>query len=251
MKNQQESLSNRSLIAATRSRAKFSGHGNAKGAAGHNVEYALRSDCDILMKSGETMALNAPPSGFGDIEIGAVWDSIRVKRQDMLGKILSLKQERNVDLDLGCLYELNSGERGVIQAFGGHYGSLKSSPYIALSGDERTGKKSGYDEKIIISGEHWQEIKRVIVYVYIYEGIAEWAQVKPEIHILAVDKKPMIVSLSTHYEELNLCVISGIERVRSGMRITNFTEYFPGHSEMDRAYGFGIKWEQGSKPPAT
>mgnify|MGYP006273798609 CR=1 FL=1 len=243
--------SGRSLIAASSSRAEFSGHGKAKGAAGYNVEYVMRDDCDILMKSGETMSVNAPENGFGDVTIGAIWDNIKVKRSDIFGKIFGLKKPLNVDLDLGCLYELNDGTRGVIQAFGDNYGAYDKPPFIKLSGDERTGDKEGYDEMITINGQLWDKIKRVILYVYIYDGVADWAQVKPEIHIKAPDRTPMIVTLHARYEELNLCAIAGVERVRKGMRITNYTQYFPGHSEMDRAYGFGISWGDGAKRPVA
>jgi len=44
-----------------------------------------------------------------------------------------------VDLDLGCLYELADGSKGVVQALGNSFGSLTSPPYISLDGDDRSG----------------------------------------------------------------------------------------------------------------
>ena len=249
MSETEQTPSGRSMVAATKTRARFSEHGSSKGAAGHNVEYVMRSDCDQLMKSGETFSVNPPQSGFGEIKIGALWDNAKIQRDDLLGRLFGLKTWKNIDLDLGCLYELTDGTRGVIQAFGKKFGAYDSPPYIKLSGDERTGDTEGYDETISINGKKWDEIKRIIFYTYIYEGVTDWAQVKPEIHIDVPDKTPLIVTLHSSYKELNLCVIAGVERVRRGMRVTNHTEYFPGHAEMDRAFGFGIHWGDGYKTP--
>lgn len=250
MAQDNQAPSSKSLQSATESRAKFSGHGNAKGAAGYDVKSVMRSECDELMESGETFSINSVDGGFGTIEVGAVWDVVKVKRAGILGKLFGLKKTINVDLDLGCLYELADGTRGAVQAFGDLYGSYDEAPYIKLSGDERTGEKEGFDESIIINGQKWSEIKRVLFYVYIYDGVADWAQVQPEIHFCVPGKSPLIVGLNTRYEELNLCLLAGAERVRNGIRIKNYTEYYPGHSEMDRAFGFGLNWGGGRKRPA-
>ena len=87
----------------------------------------------------------------------------------------------------------------------------------------------------------------IIVYIYIYEGAIDWAQVKPQIHIRIPGQSPMVVTPGTHHRELALCVIGGIENVRAGLRLTNYTEYYPGHIEMDRAFGFGLQWDDGRK----
>ena len=47
---------------------------------------------------------------------------------------------KGVDLDLGCLYELADGRKGVIQALGNAFGSLNRRPWILLDGDDRTGR---------------------------------------------------------------------------------------------------------------
>lgn len=247
MAEQKITPSGKSLVAATKSRAEFSSYGHSKGAAGYDVEYVMRSQCDTLMKSGDTISVNPPEQGFGKIEVGAAWDNIKAPSNNIFGKLFGLKSKMNIDIDLGCLYELSDGTRGAIQAFGDLYGALDEPPYITLSGDERTGDTQGDDESIAINGHHWDKISKVFFYVYIYDGVADWAQVKPEIHIRIPDRPPLIVTLASTHDELDLCMIAGIERVRSGMRVTNYTQYFPGHSEMDRAYGFGLNWEGGQK----
>jgi tellurite resistance protein TerA len=166
-----------------------------------------------------------------------------------LGKLLKKVKTSDIDLDLGILYEHQDGTKGAIQAFGdantmGHY---NLSPYLSLSGDERTGNSPDDDEFIHVNGKEWPKFKRLLIYVYIYRGALDWAQVKPQIHIRIPDQKPMIVTLSSHHKGLGLCAIAGIENVRNGMKISNYTEYFPGHAEMDRAFGFGLEWTNGEK----
>ncbi|CAM5532179.1 Tellurium resistance OS=Streptomyces glaucescens OX=1907 GN=SGLAU_10870 PE=4 SV=1 [Streptomyces glaucescens] len=34
----------------------------------------------------------------------------------------------NVDLDLGCLYELQDGTKGVVQPLGGYFGDVNAPP---------------------------------------------------------------------------------------------------------------------------
>ena len=73
----------------------------------------------------------------------------------------------NVDLDLGCLYELQDGTKGVVQPLGGFLGDLNAPPYVKLSGDDRFGSASG--ETIYVNLDHRDEIKRLLVFVYIYD----------------------------------------------------------------------------------
>ncbi len=235
-----------SLTAATESRASFSGHGNSKGAAGYQDPDDVSIECDFLNDAGQSLSINPPEGGFQNIRIGLAWDQLVVEKKAMFG-LVSTKQTQDVDLDLGCIYELQDGSRGALQPFGEMFGALKKPPYIRLSGDEREGDEEGEDEYMMINGQKWPEIKRLLLYVYIYDGAPHWAQIKPQVHIYAPGEAPMIVTLHTYREEMRLCALAGLENVRNGIRLTNYTEYYPGHAEMDRAHGFGIQWDEGSK----
>jgi tellurite resistance protein TerA len=152
-----------------------------------------------------------------------------------------------VDLDVGCLYELQDGTRGAVQAFGEKFGDFEQPPYMALSGDERTGEAKGYDEYVQINGAHWDKIKRVLVYFYIYSGVPNWAEINPKIILDVPGEEDLVVALGAHNDALAVCAVGGLENVRNGIKLTNYTEYFPGHAEMDRAFGFGLEWADGKK----
>ncbi|MCI5059665.1 MAG: Tellurium resistance protein TerA [Alphaproteobacteria bacterium] len=254
--------SKHSIMDATRSRAKFSEHGGSKGAAGFISPYDDSQPADFLSRPGQTAIVNPTKEGMRNFEIGVAWDNVKPSKPSksskkktggffdkLLGRTKSGEPPapKGVDLDLGCLYELENGKRGAIQAFGDIYGSLEVEPFIALSGDERTGDAEGEDEVIRVNGHAWDKIKRIVIYIYIYGGASSWEVVKPQIQVRVPEEKPMIVSLHAKREELALCAVAGLENIRGGIRMTNFMEYYPGHAEMDRAFGFGLDWADGQK----
>ncbi len=239
---------------ATRSREKFSIHAKSKGASGFISPYDETQEAEFLSRPGETAIVNPGKDGIENFEIGVAWDNVTPVEQKkagflskLLGKVEVTSSDTGVDLDVGCLYELNNGQRGVIQAFGDMYGSLNEEPFIHLSGDERTGDAEGEDELITVNGAHWPDFKRIVIYIYIYGGADNWDTVKPQIQVRVPGEAPMVVTLKARREELVLCAVAGLENVRGGIKMTNYLEYFPGHASMDRAFGFGLQWEDGRK----
>lgn len=252
-----DSSSKSSILEATRSRATFSAHGGGSlGASGFISPHDDSQPADFLSRPGETAIVNPSKEGIKDFEIGVAWDNITpskpTKKVGFLDKIMgkgvpSAPSSDGVDLDVGCLYELQNGKRGAIQAFGDMYGNLESEPFIFLNGDERTGDAEGEDELVKVNGRQWDKIKRIVIYVYIYKGADNWDTVQPQIQVRVPEEKPMIVSLKARKQELALCAVAGLENIRGGIKMTNFLEYFPGHAAMDRAFGFGLEWEDGQK----
>lgn len=253
--------SRHSLEEATRSRAKFSTHAKSKGAAGFISPNDDSQPADFLSKPGQTAIVNPKKEGIANFEIGVAWDNVaeenarkkfKGQKQGFLKKLLGgpkiiTQSNMGVDLDLGCLYELKNGKRGAIQGFGNNFGDLENEPFIQLSNDERTGCAEGEDELIAVNGAKWDEIERIVIYIYIYDGADSWACVKPQIQVRVPEETPMIVSLGAKKQELSLCAVAGLENVRGGIKMTNYLEYFPGHLSMDRAFGFGLSWEDGQK----
>jgi len=239
-----------SIIEATRSRAKFSGHGGSLGAAGHREASDHPENCEFLTEPGGNVAISPGPEGFESILIGVEWDNIQVQDSGFIGKLFKKARKIGVDLDIGCLYEMQDGTRGAIQAFGEKFGDFENFPYISLSGDERTGDAEGHDEYILVNGRKWNEIKRVLIYIYIYKGAPSWSKIKPQIIVDVPGENDLYVTLKAHNDALSLCAVAGLENIRGGIRLTNYTEYFPGHLEMDRAFGYGLDWGDGKKNPA-
>jgi tellurite resistance protein TerA len=240
-----DQTSKHSIVDATKSRARFSKYKKSLGASGFVSPYDEGKQGSFLSNPGDTAIVNPPSEGLPNFEIGVAWDN--VKKPSLFGGLFKKDKNKGIDLDLGCLYELQNGKRGAIQAFGDFYGTLEDEPFIALLGDEQTGEAEGEDEMILVNGQFWSEIKEIIIYIYIYSGAANWEEVKPQIQVRVPGEEPMIVSLHARRQELAVCAVAGLENVRNGIKMTNFLEYFPGHAEMDRAFGYGLEWSDGQK----
>ncbi len=242
-----DTISTDSMSEASRNRAEFSGHGNAKGAAGYRPDNEEHFE-NLLNGFGETLIVQKPEHGFEDIVIGASWDNVEVQQSGFFGKLLKKATKQGIDIDLGCLYEMQDGTRGCLQAFGDMFGAYNAAPFIQLSGDERTGDKAGDDEGMHVNGQQWQQIKRLVVYVYIYNASAfNWETIRPKITIRIPGEQPLVITPAIKKNDLPVCAVAGIENERGAIKFTNFGEYFPGHAELDRAYGFGLKWDDGRK----
>ncbi|MEC7028491.1 MAG: Tellurium resistance protein TerA, partial [Pseudomonadota bacterium] len=103
------------------------------------------------------------------------------------------------------------------------------------------------DEVILLNGAKWPDFKRILVYLYIYDGATDWAEIRPQVQIRVPGESPLIVNLHTYRSELALCSVAELVNVRNGIKLTNHTEYYPGHAEMDRAFGYGLQWDDGQK----
>lgn len=245
-----ERISTDSLNEATRERAHFSGHGDAKGAEGVHGTGDVVGPRGFLTQPGETDIVNPQEHGFHDIRIGMEWQNRNragAERNILQKMVAGVTGHGGVDLDLGCLYELQSGARGAIQAFGDRFGKFDEPPFITLSGDDRSGDRKGEDEFLVINGRHWPDIKRVLLYAYIYQGAPDWYNVHPHIEVRVPGEPAMGVTPSLHDGTLPVCAVATLENIRDGIKMTAAIEYFAGHAEMDRAFGYGLHWEEGVK----
>jgi tellurite resistance protein TerA len=118
-----------------------------------------------LDKPGQTISLEKKGSSFGEIVVNLNWT--RGKRGFFGGG-------NAIDLDLGCLFELADGRKGVVQALGNVFGAFDRPPFIALSGDDRTGDVAA-GETLRINGARWSELRRIAIFANIYDGVPELA----------------------------------------------------------------------------
>jgi tellurite resistance protein TerA len=241
-----DKMSGDALAAASKSSAQFSTHGDAIGAAG-----VTENDVDIqgeLDKSGESGLISPPEGGFQKIHIGMAWNNIIVEESGGFMGLMKKAMRKGVDLDLGCFYELTDGTRGILQPFGELFGKYNERPFIHHSGDERTGDAAGDDEYLEVNGRQWSDIKRILIYTYIYKGSNNWNAIKPEVTINLNDgRDPFIIRPALKKNDLTVCALATLKNVKNGMQIVTHGEYFNSQAAMDRAFGFGLEWEDGAK----
>lgn len=231
-----------SVTLETRSNA--AGLAGKKGMDDPDWEKIVKKRPHVKTVKGQAFDLSNQNAGFGAIHVNLEWSE--PKPVGFLEKVKSaIGFGKGIDLDLGCLYELTDGTRGVIQAFGEVFGNYNEAPYLHLKGDDRTGVTTGED--IYLNGDKWDNIRRVVFYAYIYEGVACWSNTDAILTVFMKDQDPLDVRLQEYEDGLPVCALVKFENVRGQIQVTNLNEYFPGHAEMERAFGFGLNWEEGSK----
>ena len=197
--------------------------------------------------AGMTSAPTPAPAATPGSAAGGIFGKLRDMGKD-LGKELSKNIGRGqggVDLDLGCLYELADGTPGVIQALGNSWGSFDGRPFIRLEGDDRTGSIQG-GENMLVNGDRFDQIRRVLVFALIYKGVANWAQTDGVVTIDLPDQPAVEVRLDNGNAQ-RLCAIAIIENRGGQLQVTKLAEYLGDQRELDLKYGFGLRWQVGKK----
>lgn len=198
----------------------------------------------VILEKGQKVSLEKKPGNSGEIIINLNWN-----RGSQRKKILSSfsKKESAVDLDLGCLYELKDGRKGSVQALGGNFGTLESFPYIALDADDRTGDNSG-GENLRVNGAEISQFRRILVYTFIYEGIANWQDADGVAAVRCPGNPDVIVKLDDYNTSERMCAIAMMENAGDHtLSVEKLVKFFEGHAEMDKAYGWGLRWIKGKK----
>jgi len=200
-----------------------------------------------LDKRGDKISLDKRIGrGYGRIRVNLDWNRqpSGVASTGFLGKLMG-SGPRGVDLDLGCLYELQDGSRGVVQALGNSWGSYDARPFIKLDGDDRTGNVTG-GENMLVNGDHFDQIRRVLVFAFIYKGVANWTQTDGVVTVELPDQPAVEVRLD-HGDAQRMCAIAMIENQGGRLQVTKLAEYVAEHRALDAKYGFNLRWKAGSK----
>ena len=207
-----------------------------------------------LDKQRPSISLEKKDGDFGEIKINLNWN--RTNPNDSAGSggggfFATLRNKATgksggIDLDVGCLYELENGRKGAVQALGNAFGDFRDEPFIQLMGDDRTGSVSD-GEWLRINGKEWRKMRRVLVYAFIYEGAPNWQATDGVIILYIPGEPPIEVRLSEEGGTKGMCAIALLENIGGSVKVNRRVEFFKGHSDMDKAFGWGMRWAAGSK----
>lgn len=164
-----------------------------------------------------------------------------------------------VDLDLGCFYELQDDQKSVIDGLqfahglGGSrdkltkQGKYTDKPWIWHTGDDR-GTGAGSGENILVNPAGLKDLKRIIVYCFIYEGAAKWEETNGVVTIKVPDNPEVVVEMGKQYNSQKFCAIAELLFDSSNsITVKKLVSFHNGHGECDKAYNWGMKWQAGSK----
>jgi tellurite resistance protein TerA len=153
------------------------------------------------------------------------------------------RKAETIDLDLGGMFEMLDGGKGVIQALGNAFGSKYTYPFVFLDKDDRSGAATDGENLYI----HRPDLlKRVAIFAFIYEGHSDFLDAGGVMTIKGLNQE-ITIKLDSPRPYLTFCVGAFIENVNGVIKIEKIDEYMKGHKECDEMFGFHFKWVVGSK----
>ena len=213
-----------------------------------------------LEKTGDKISLDKRAgASYGRIRVNLNWNQTPAATPEkaaptgFMGKLFAqvAGKTKGIDLDIGCLFELSNGSKSAVQALGNSWGAYDQAPYIHLEGDDRSGSTSE-GENLFINGVHFDQIKRVLIYSFIYEGVPNWAATDGIVTIEIPGQPSVEVKLDNGSSQ-PMCAIAMLDNQNGTLQVTKLVEYFGGHGkvtahqEMDERYNFGLNWKAGKK----
>ena len=195
----------------------------------------------VELRKGEKVNLRKSGSSLGEILINLNWS----QPQKRGGFFAPTPQA--IDLDLGCLFEFKNGLKGSVQALGCSFGSLTAPPYIALDGDDRSGS-SANGENLRVNGKMISQIKRILVYTFIYEGAANWREANGVVTVKCPGSQEIIVRMDEYGSNLPMCAIALLENNNDEtFSVEKIVRFYQSHRFMDRDFNWGLNWVPGRK----
>lgn len=198
----------------------------------------------INLQKGQKVNLEKNIHGFG-----GNFSKLKLEFETCEKRFLSglLSGNQGIDLDLGCLYELKNGEKGAVQALGNAFGTLNRAPYIMLDGDDRTGAAAA-GENLRINGDKLCEFKRILVYTFIYEGVANWQQADAIVTIKYPGAEDIIVKMDSYNSSNIMCGLALFENQKDQtFSVEKIVQFYQGHQALDQAFNWGMRWKAGRK----
>jgi len=115
-----------------------------------------------------------------------------------------------------------------------------------LQGDDRTGAVSD-GEWIHINGAEWKNVREVLVFAFIFEGVPSWENTDGIVTMHVPGQPPIETLLTEGNNRQTMCAIARLVNESGAIRVERINRYFGGHQDMDQAFGWGFRWKSGSK----
>lgn len=196
-----------------------------------------------LTKEQRTVSLKKASGRYGKIRVNLNWNQ---RPQGGGGLFSGFRKQAGIDLDVGCLIEGRDGTLSVVQALGNAFGDYQRFPFVKLLGDDRTGAAVD-GEWIEINGESWSELRRVLVYAFIYEGAPNWQATDGIVRVLVPDQPEVEVRMNDYGSTEGTCAVALLENDGGQVKVNREVKFFRGQAVMDRAYHWGLQWSAGRK----
>ncbi|MEW1720460.1 TerD family protein [Streptomyces sp. NPDC093109] len=205
-----------------------------------------------LTKEAPSVSLTKQGGTSGAMRVNLSWRSRKQFKGwgAKLGR--SFATHNDLDLDLCALYELTDGRKGVVQALGNAFGATDRAPYIHLDGDDRTGG-SDSGENLTINLDHKDRLRRVVIFVTIYEGASSFADLDATVTLQPQHGAAIDFSLGECTVPSTVCALALITNTGSDLVVQREARFLvpergvSPQRTIDYAYGWGMNWTPGRK----
>ncbi|WP_307716828.1 TerD family protein [Streptomyces sp. V4I23] len=204
-----------------------------------------------LTKEAPSVSLTKQGGTSGAMRVNLSWQ-VRKQFQGWGAKLgRAVAMHGDLDLDLCALYELTDGRKGVVQSLGNAFGALHQPPYIHLDGDDRTGGTPG--ENLTINLDHKSALRRVVIFVTIYEGARSFADLDATVTLQPQHGAAIDFSLGECTVPSTVCALALITNTGSDLVVQREARFLlpdrgvSPQRTVDHAYGWGMNWTPGRK----
>ena len=195
-----------------------------------------------LTKGAPKVSLTKSDSTAGIMRVNLNWNSQATQPSGLFRS-----RSNAIDLDLGCLYEYADGSKGVVQALGNAFRDRRNGdPICWLDGDDRSGSSAG-GENLFVNLAHLDDIRRILIFALIYEGVPNWASADGVVRLFPTSGPEVTVVLDEHDDRARMCGIALLENDGGRVGISRQVRYVGGHRDLDGAFGWGLHWTPGRK----
>ncbi|MET4141206.1 stress protein [Pedobacter sp. UYP1] len=210
-----------------------------------------------LKKQGDSHSIDLSKKGdsiLKEITINLNWS--QGNKKSFFSNLFNNNAE--VDLDLGCFYELNDGQKNVIDGLqfskrrGGSkdkltlQGRYTDTPWVWHTGDDR-GQSAGSGENILINPKGIHDLKRIVIYCFIYDGVAKWEETNAIVNIEVPGSPAIEVEMGRQSSQHKFCAIAEILFTSTSIKVKKLTTFHNSHGDCDKSYNWGMKWTSGAK----
>ena len=199
-----------------------------------------------LTKGSPSVSLTKRGQAGGQLRVNLQWSTGAPQKKGLFGRLSA--GAGAIDLDLACLWEFSDGSKGVVQALGNAFQApYRGAPIIRLDGDDRSGSNAA-GENMFIDLSRVNEIRRILVFAFIYEGVPNWASADGIVTLYPATGPEVEVRLDEADTGSPTCAIAMLENKGGELVVHREVRYIRGgQADLDRAYGWGMEWTRGRK----
>jgi tellurite resistance protein TerA len=176
-------------------------------------------------------------SGPGSLRVNSQWD--------LTARPVGAARSPQFDVDLGAMYELVDGSRGVVQQLGGLRGAFERAPFVSHDRDDRAGSAAG--ENVFVNLDRGRLIRRVLMFLYSHNGPLANGRITVDFHPPA-GTRPFRIVLDHIPADAHACALALLTPSGEQWTLNRQVRYVAGfQSDLDGIYGFGLRWARQDK----